>query len=128
MTDFHTAREFAQFIKGLGFRVFVAKNDGPRGYGFFTDAAGSRVVSFSMEGTLSGNYEPPSRAAGTGWQMNDSIWSIKSRADAQRVLDATAPDFCRRYREGVPDSGFKRYATLADHLAKYGASSGYTEI
>lgn len=28
MTDFHTAREFGAFVKGLGFRVFIAGTPG----------------------------------------------------------------------------------------------------
>lgn len=128
MSDYHTAREYAHFIKGLGFRAFVAKNDGPRGYGIITDAEGSRVLNFSMEGNLSGNYGPPSRAAGTGWQLPNSIWSLKTAEDVRKALYARAPDFCRRYREGVPDSGFKYYCTLEQHLAQYGSSSGYQEI
>lgn len=135
MSDFRTAREFAQFIKGLGFRAFVAKNDGIRGYGFFTDAKGSRVVSFQMDdGSLGGNYGPPSRESGTGWRMNETIWSLKSRADVQRVLDADAPDYCRRKREGgcprcePARGGFEYYTNLAQFLGMYGSSSGYQEI
>jgi hypothetical protein len=129
MSDFETAREFAQFIKGLGFRVFVAKNDGRRGHGFITDAEGSRVLSFGMEGGLSGNYGPPSRASGTGWQIEGAnIWTLKTAEDVKRALYAIAPNFCQRYRKGVPDSGFEHYTTLAEHLGLYGSSSGYQEI
>jgi hypothetical protein len=128
MTDFRTAREFAQFIKGLGFRAFVAGNDGPRGYGFMTNADGSRVVSFQMDdGSLGGNYGPPSRACGTGWRMDETVWSIKTRADVQRVLDATPP-WCPQAREGERDSGWRHMTTLEQHLGMYGSSSKYQEV
>lgn len=130
MTDFRTAREFAQFIKGLGFRAFVAKNDGIRGHGFFTNADGSRVVSFQMDdGSLGGNYGPPSRTSGTGWRMNETVWNIKTAGDVQRVLDATPPDWCRRASpQARGDDGWKYMTTLDQHLGMYGRSSGYQEI
>lgn len=129
MSDFRTAREFAQFIKGLGFRAFVAANDGPRGYGIITDAEGSRVLCFGMEGDLSGNYGPPSRTSGTGWRIEGAnIWTLKTAEDVRAALYATAPDFCRRYQEGKPGSGFKHYTTLEQHLGMYGSSSKYEEI
>lgn len=129
MTDFRTAREFAQFIKGLGFRAFVAKNDGPRGHGFITNADGSRVVSFQMDdGSLGGNYGPPSRASGTGWRMDETVWSLKTAGDVQRVLNAMPPEWCRRARPGERDSGWQHMETLDQHLGMYGSSSGYQEI
>lgn len=135
MTDFHTAREFGAFIKGLGFRVFVAKNDGTRGHGFITDAEGSRVLSFGMEGDLGGNYGPPSRESGTGWRIEGAnIWTLKTADDVKRALYATAPDFCRRKSEGgcprcnPSRGGFEYYTTLEQHLGMYGRSSGYQEI
>jgi hypothetical protein len=121
MTDFNTAREFAHFIKGLGFRAFVAKNDGIRGHGFFTNADGSRVVSFQMDdGSLGGNYGPPSRESGTGWRLADTVWTIKTRADAERALNEHPSAFCGK--------GWKNFTTLETHLGMYGASSGYQEI
>jgi hypothetical protein len=129
MSDFETAREFAQFIKGLGFRAFVAGGpggDGRRGYGFITDAEGTRVLSYSMEGSLSGNYGPPSRASGTGWQLPGSIWGLKTAEDVRAALYATAPDWIARGSENA--SGFRYYCTLAQHLGMYGSSSKYQEI
>lgn len=131
MTDFHTAREFAQFIKGLGFRAFVAANDGTRGYGFITDAEGSRVLSFSMgDGTLSGNYGPPSRTSGTGWQLNGSLWSLKTAEDVRQALYAPPPDWCRRASPQArgDNDGWKYLTTLEQHLGMYGSSSKYEEV
>lgn len=127
MTDFHTAREFAQFIKGLGFRAFVAANDGTRGYGFITDAEGSRVLSFGMEGGLGGNYGPPSRESGTGWALPNSIWSLKTAEDVRAALYATAPGWIKRECGGKP-GGFRYYCTLKQHLGMYGSSSKYEEV
>jgi len=130
MSDYQTAREFAQFIKGLGFRAFVAGNDGVRGYGFITDAAGSRVLSFSMgDGTLGGNYGPPSRTSGTGWQLNATPWSLKTAEDVRQALYSMPPDWCRRASpQARGDDGWRYLTTLEQHLAQYGASSKYQEL
>jgi len=128
MSDFHTAREFAQFIKGLGFRAFVASNDGIRGHGFITDATGSRVLSFSMDsGDLGGNYGPPSRESGTGWQIpGATIWSLKTAEDVRRALYATPPDYCRRKTHNR--GGWEHFTTLEQHLGLYGSSSKFQEL
>ena len=60
--------EYAQQIKALGFRVWLAKSNT---YGFISDDTGSRVLSWSTEdlsGALSGNYGPASRESGAGWK------------------------------------------------------------
>lgn len=127
MTDFHTAREFGAFIKGLGFRVFVAGNDGPRGYGFITDAEGSRVLSFGMEGDLGGNYGPPSRESGTGWRIEgDNIWTLKTAEDVRRALYARPPQWCQHATE--TRGGWKHLTTVEEHLGLYGSSSKYQEL
>lgn len=142
--SYETAREFAQFIKGLGFRAFVAGalgGDGPRGYGFITDREGTRVLSFQFSdgGSLGGNYGPPSQESGTGWRMDATPWDIKTAADVKRFLYATAPDWtrrghagrchtCGREHEGAKARGWQYYTTLEQHLAAYGSSSKYEEI
>lgn len=131
MGDFYTAREFAQFVKGLGFRVFVAGSlggDGPRGYGFITDDKGERVLSFSMEQGLSGNYGPPSRGAGTGWRIADSVHAIKDAEDVRRLLNSHPPDWIKRYDGRNADSGWRYFTTLEQHLGQYGSSSKYQEL
>jgi len=130
MGDFHTAREFAQFIKGLGFRAFVAGTpggDGTRGYGFITDAKGERVLSFSMEQGISGNYGPPSRESGTGWRIADSVYCIKDAENVRRLLNSHPPDWIRRAGSDGR-GGWKYFTTLKQHLGSYGSSSKYKEI
>lgn len=130
MSDFNTAREFAQYVKGLGFRAFVAGSpggDGVRGYGFITDATGSRVLCFSMaDGTLSGNYGPPSREAGTGWQTNWTIWRVRTADDIREALYSHPPDYCRKATR--ERGGWQYFTTLDQHLGQYGASSKYKEL
>lgn len=132
MSNFENAREFAQFVKGLGFRAFVAEPGlGRGGYGIVTDAEGSRVLSFSFTGgsTLSGNYGPPSRACGTGWQLEMDVWDIKSADDVKRALYATPPGrIAPRAEPGKPDSGWQYFTTLEQHLKQYGSSSKYQEV
>lgn len=122
-----SASEFAHFIKGLGFRAFLADSGD---YGFITDATGSRVMSFSFTGgsSLSGNYGPPSRTSGTGWQLSVDTYHLKSADDVKRALYAEPPSFCQRARYGEPDSGWQYFTTLDQHLAAYGSSSKYREI
>jgi hypothetical protein len=130
MSDYQTAREFAQFIKGLGFRAFVAGTpggDGTRGYGFITDASGERVLSFQMgDQSLGGNYGPPSREAGTGWRLPDSIYSLKTADDVRAALNAYPEPFCQRATD--TRGGWKYFTTLEQHLGQYGSSSKYEEI
>ena len=114
------ANEFAQSIKELGFRVFLAKSGT---YGIITDAEGTRVLSFSFDGltqNLSGSYGPPSRESGTGWRLNAGPSDLMTRADVEKALRANPPEYCGR--------GWKRFTSLAEHLASYGESSGYAEV
>jgi hypothetical protein len=113
------AREFAARIKALGFHVYVAE----RGhYGFIADDTETRVLSFGFSdgGSLGGNYGPPSTESGTGWQMDAHPSSLQTAEDVRRALYAPAPPFC--------GGGWKRYTTVARHLAMYGASSRYEKI
>lgn len=87
------AREFGQFIKGLGFRAFVAKDTYRGGYGFITDEAGSRVLvfGFSDGGTLSGTYGPSSTNERHGLAYGgDAIRSAHRRRRAQGALRGCA--------------------------------------
>ena len=131
------AREFAHFVKGLGFRAFVAASGS---HGFITDREGTRVLSFQFSdgGSLGGNYGPPSQESGTGWRMNGSPWDLKTAADVKEALYATPPDWtrrgsdrchtCGREHEGGSRGGWKYLTTLEQHLAMYGSSSKYEEV
>lgn len=142
MSDFHNAREFAQFIKALGFRAFVAgtpQGSGARGYGCITDADGSRVLSFQLSdgGTLGGNYRGD-RQSGSGWRMERDLYSLKSAADVKAALYAMAPGWTgfnrsapRCHACGQSTGAETRagtYTTLAQYLAAYQQSSKFEEV
>jgi len=114
--------EFVTKIKALGFRVFVAK-DGEGTYGFITDDTEARVLSFSCDGpwsSLSGNYGPPSRESGTGWQLDKVPGNLHTAADVRETLYAMPP--------AVAGKGWRHLTTLAQYLAMYGSSSKYKEV
>ena len=78
--------EYAQQIKALGFRVWLAKSNT---YGFISDDTGSRVLSWSTEdlsGALSGNYGPASRESGTGWKHEDFSMSALRTGESVALL------------------------------------------
>lgn len=106
---------FVDHIKSLGFVVYAAE----RGhYGFITDDTGARCLSFSIrDGSLSGNYGPPSTTSGTGWRMETHTWDLKTAEDVRRALYAPAPLWA--------GNGWKHYTTVAQHLKAYGISSRY---
>lgn len=106
--------ELVPQIKAAGFRVFVAE----RGtYGFYTDAAGSKVVCFQVGlGGLefSGNYKTSAPSStGTGWRL------------------LTQPP-AEMFKQGPPQWALHgatwEYTTLEQHLKTYQASSKYTEV
>lgn len=124
MTSIHyekeNAAEFAQAALKAGFRAFLAKSGT---YGFYTDATGSKVISFQfnyLSPCVSGNYRTNQpKHTGTGWRISD---------DAE-----TSPSALRAYFDTVPPrwavgNARWRYTTLEDHLKTYGGSSGYEEI
>lgn len=113
------AREFASFITGLGFIVYLAK-DGT--YGFITDDTRTRVLSFSFTdgGTLSGNYGPPSTKSGTGWRLEQAPHNLQTAAHVKRALYEGAPGWC--------GDGWKHYTTVEQHLKLYGDSSEFTQV
>jgi hypothetical protein len=114
-----TASDFAHFVKGLGFKVYLAKAGH---YGFITDSTEERVLSFSFSdgSSLSGNYGPPSRESGTGWRLEQSPHDLKTADDVRRALNAYPPAFCGK--------GWNYLTTVKQHLAIYGSSSEYTEV
>lgn len=139
--SYETAREFAQFIKGLGFRAFVAGapgGDGTRGYGIISDAEGSRVLSFQFSdgGSLGGNYNGDA-STGSGWRMEIAPWDLRSAEDVKRALYALAPAWtgfvqgprcCHACGQSLPAKTNRTYRTLEQFLKLYGLSSKYVEL
>lgn len=118
--EIQAAGEIAAAAGRAGFRPFLAEKGN---YGFYTDADGTRVVCFQVNGYLetgvSGNYVTSDpRKTGTGWCIADSF-----NADMIRdYFDARPPGWA------VSTGITWRYATLDDHLNRYGASSKYIEL
>jgi hypothetical protein len=107
--------QLAQEIKAAGFRVFLAAS---KTYGFYTDAEGSKVVSFQLDlggFNFTGNYTSDQpRQTGTGWQL----------AQGGRTYTEMFNE-CPTW--SVRGANWK-YTTLAQKLAVYQASSKFEEI
>lgn len=109
-------QELAKNIKASGFRVFIAKSGT---YGFYTDAEGSKIVSFQLDlggFNFTGNYKTdmPTQC-GTGWQLNQST------GRTYQDMFNECPTWSLRGANW-------KFTTLAQHLATYQASSVYTEV
>lgn len=109
-------KELAENIKASGFRVFLAE----RGtYGFYTNAEGSKIVSFQLDlggFNFTGNYKTDNpRSTGTGWQLNQTT------GRTYQDMFNECPSWSLR---GASWS----YTTLEQHLATYDRSSKYTEV
>lgn len=114
------AADFAAHIKSLGFSVYMAESEL---YGFVTDETESRVLSFSFSdcvASLGGNYGPPSRESGTGWQIKEGPEALRTADDVRRVLYSRPDYHC--------GNGWKYFSTVAQHLALYGSSSKYRKV
>jgi Fe-S cluster assembly iron-binding protein IscA len=108
-------KELAQEIKAAGFRVFIAKSGT---HGFYTDAAGTKVVSFQFDlggFKFTGNYKTsqPSRT-GTGWQLQDGSFEDMFKQMPPNWAVGSGIDW--------------KYTTLEQHLKTYQASSQYVEV
>jgi hypothetical protein len=113
------AAQFAGFVKGLGFRVYVAKSGD---YGFITDDTESRVLSWSVNdgGKLSGNYGPRSFESGTGWVISEGLDRIKTADDVRGLLYCGPRFDCGK--------GWNRFTTVAEYLDQYQHSSHFVQI
>lgn len=109
-------KELAQNIKASGFRVFIAKSGT---YGFYTDAEGSKVVSFQLDlggFNFTGNYKTDQpRNTGTGWQLNQSA-------------GRTYQDMFNEHPSWSLRGASWKYTTLEQYLTTYHPSSQYTEV
>jgi hypothetical protein len=115
--------QLAQQIKAAGFRVFLAKSNT---YGFYTDAEGSRVVSFQYDlggFKFSGNYKPvhsrDGKYVGTGWIMGE--YGSVNPEGLQNLFNDTPPRWATK---GLACN----LTTLAQHLKTYQRSSEYVEF
>lgn len=113
-------QQIVSAIKAAGFRAFLAE----RGtYGFYTDADGSRVVSFQCDGlrdSVSGNYQTNMpQQTGTGWRISDDYSIDESALEA--YFNQNPP------RWAVGDAKWS-LTTLEQHLKTYGPSSKYVEV
>ena len=108
-------KELADRIKAAGFRAFIAKSGT---YGFYTDTAGSKVVSFQYDWggfKFAGNYKSSEpRRTGTGWGLvSDSIPNMFNQMPPNWAIGG-----------GID----WKYTTLEQHLKTYHSSSLYTEV
>ena len=112
-----STKELAAEIKAAGFRVFLAE----RGtYGFYTDAEGTRVVSFQYDlcgFKFSGNYN--SKRCGSGWGLGET--GEVSEAGIKAMFESGPPLWATRGEQ-------VSLTTLAQHLKTYQSSSRYTEV
>lgn len=113
------AQQFAGFVKGLGFRVWLAQTGD---HGFISDGVGDRVMCFSFDvpNRLGGCYGPPSFESGTGWQLSKDPSELRTAGDVRGALYEHPPAFAGR--------GWKHFTTVSQHLAMYQSSSHYTEL
>ena len=111
-----TIAALAQEIKAAGFRAFIAK-DGS--YGFYTNAEGSRVVSFGLDfgvPKFSGNHvSDQPKSCGTGWRM-------ESQGSFAEMLAANTPQWARARGASC------RPKTLAEYQRDYQSSSQFVEV
>jgi len=109
-----TIAELSKRLLKAGFRVFIAYNGE---YGFYTDEAGSRLISFEIRYLslhFSGNYA--SKGNGTGWVISDG-----DERDYKEMFDAPPPHW-------AVGNGSYSLTTLNQHLDTYQRSSKYIEI
>lgn len=107
-------KELANEIKAAGFRAFITKSGT---YGFYTDSAGSKVVSFQYDlggFTFIGNYKSNNPHSGTGWGLV---------TDSFKAMFAQCPPSW-----AIPSGYTFKFTTLEQHLKTYQASSQYVEV
>lgn len=106
--------ELGKKIADAGFRVFIARSGT---YGFYTDAEGSRVVSFQYDLNgfkFSGNYKTDNpRQTGNGWELEAGSY--------REMFEQSPPSWA------VGAARWK-LSSLVAHLMTYQKSSCYTEF
>ncbi len=124
ITDKERTAELVSKIKSFGYPVYLSEKGN---YGFFTNADGSRVVSFQIDYfffNFSVNHK--SIGLGTGYRItNDEkclLWEIDSFCTAkflESLINAPA------YRSRRKSEKFISWTTLNQHLAMYQDSSKF---
>lgn len=108
--------EICKALKSYGYAVYISKTGE---HGFYTD--GASVVSFGgqweFSADFSGNYGPPSRQCGTGWQIA-AEQCIPTEEQARAWLNALPPTW-------ATNGANVRKTSPEQHLSTYGKSSGY---
>ena len=104
-------RELASELIAQGYRAFIAASGT---YGLYTDAEGSRMVTFQYGlcgFEFGGNYRSPGN--GSGWRLETESFDRMFKANPPHWAVGRTPT---------------RLTTLAEHLDIYGSSSKYVEV
>ena len=123
-TDKERTSELVSKIKSFGYSVYLSDKGN---YGFFTNADGSRVISFQIDYfffNFSANHK--SIGLGTGYRItNDEkclLWEIDNFCTAkflESLINAPV------YKSRRKNERFLSWTTLNQHLAMYQDSSKY---
>jgi len=125
ITDKERTAELVSKIKSFGYPVYLSEKGN---YGFFTNADGSRVISFHIDYfffNFSANHK--SIGLGTGYRItNDEkclLWEIDTFCTAKFLESLiNAPIYKSRRK----NERFISWTTLNQHLEMYQQSSKYT--
>lgn len=124
VTDKERTAELVSKIKSFGYPVYLSEKGN---YGFFTNADGSRIISFQIDYfffNFSANHK--SIGLGTGYRITDDekclLWEIDKFCTAD-FLDSlmNAPVYKSRRK----NERFISWTTLNQHLEMYQQSSKY---
>lgn len=124
ITDKERTAELVNKIKSFGYPVYLSEKGN---YGFFTNADGSRVISFQIDYfffNFSANHK--SIGLGTGYRItNDEkclLWEIDTFCTVNFLESLiNAPIYISRRK----NEKFLSWTTLDQHLATYQSSSKY---
>jgi hypothetical protein len=124
ITDKERTAELVKKIKSFGYPVYLSEKGN---YGFFTNADGSRIVSFQIDYfffNFSANHK--SIGLGTGYRItNDEkclLWEIDTFCTAKFLESLINAPI---YRSRRKNEKFLSWTTLDQHLASYQSSSKY---
>ena len=123
-TDKERTAELVAKIKSFGYPVYLSEKGN---YGFFTNADGSRIVSFQIDYfffNFSANHK--SIGLGTGYRITSDekclLWEIDNFCTAKFLEGLINAPI---YRSRRKNEKFLSWTTLDQHLATYQSSSKY---